>query len=63
MIQNNAKAFCEVTPPEEILAAIDEISADSEKITNTFLEKSVSTLRENIAATTNKILSYAETAE
>ena len=26
MIQNNAKAFCEVTPPEEILAAIDEIS-------------------------------------
>ncbi len=63
MIQNNAKAFCEVTPPEEILAAINEISADSEKITNTFLEKSVSTLRENIAATTNKILSYAETAE
>ena len=63
MIQNNTKAFCEVTPPEEILAAIDEISADSEKITNTFLEKSVSTLRENIAATTNKILSYAETAE
>lgn len=63
MIQNNAKAFCEVTPPEEILAAIDEISADSEKITNTFLEKSVSTLRENIAATTNKIFSYAETAE
>jgi serine/threonine-protein kinase len=63
MIQNNAKAFCEVTPPEEILAAIDEISADSEKITNTFLEKSVSTLRQNIAATTNKILSYAETAE
>ena len=63
MIRNNAKAFCEVTPTEEILAAIDEISAESDKITNTFLEKSVSTLRDNIAATTNKILSFAETAE
>ena len=62
MIRNNAKEFCEVTAPEEILSAMDEITENSGKITNTFLQGSVETLRTNIEKATVKIRSYMETA-
>ena len=63
MINNNAKEFCEVVRPTEIRAAIQEISLGADGITNTFLEKNIAALRQNIAKTTEKIDSYEETAE
>lgn len=60
MIQNNAKEFCEVSSPQAILTMLSDILADSNGITNTFLQNSIRTLRENIEKTTAKIQSIAD---
>lgn len=60
MIQNNAKEFCEVSSPQAILTMLSDILADSNGITNTFLQNNIRTLRENIEKTTAKIQSIAD---
>ena len=60
MIQNNAKEFCEVSSPQAILTMLSDILADSNGITNTFLQNNIWTLRENIEKTTAKIQSIAD---
>lgn len=60
MIQNNAKEFCEVSSPEAILSMLSDILADSNGITNTFLQNNIRTLQDNIEKTTAKIQSIAD---
>lgn len=60
MIQNNAKEFCEVSSPEAILSMLSDILADSNGITNTFLQNNIQTLQDNIEKTTAKIQSIAD---
>lgn len=60
MIQNNAKEFCEVSSPQAILTMLSDILADSNGVTNTFLQNNIWTLRENIEKTTAKIQSIAD---
>lgn len=60
MIQNNAKEFCEVSSPQAILTMLSGILADSNGITNTFLQNNIRTLQDNIEKTTAKIQSIAD---
>ena len=62
MIRNNAGQICEVTSKESVIALIDEISANSEKINNTFLQNSINALNENITETKKKINSIKASA-
>ena len=61
MIWNNANQFCEVTSQNEVINFIDEISTNSSKITNTFLQDSIKSLNNNILATKTKIKSIKDT--
>lgn len=57
MIHNNAKEFCEVASQREIISVMEQISADSGEITNTFLQSNLEALQEHIRMTTDKIQS------
>jgi len=64
MIRNNAKEFCEVSSQGEIVLLLDSLGEDSRKITNVFLEKNISALKDNIETTKAKIQSVrADKAE
>ena len=62
MIRNNAKEFCEVTDPDDIMGIMKEITAGSGGITNTFLQKNIKNLQTNISKTTEKIKSFMDNA-
>ena len=55
MIRNNANQISEVTSKNEIIELIDEISKNSSKINNTFLQDSIKSLNSNITTTKAKI--------
>lgn len=61
MIWNNANQFCEVTSQNKVISFIDEISTNSSKITNTFLQDSIKSLNNNILTTKTKIRSIKDT--
>ena len=63
MISNNAKEFCEVSSMNDVLSVVDDIKDNSSKITNSFLQKSITTLKENIETTTVKIKSVKSQRE
>ena len=55
MIRNNAKELCEVSSQSDVLNLINGISDNSSKITNTFLQESIKTLKSNIDETVKKV--------
>lgn len=55
MIRNNAQEFCEVSTKKEILSLLDAVENDSKKVENTFLQKKIEVLQENIETTRAKI--------
>lgn len=55
MIRNNAKELCEVSSQNDVLKLINGISDNSSKITNTFLQESIKTLKSNIDETVKKV--------
>ena len=55
MIRNNVSQICEVTSKESVIDLIDDISANSSKIDNAFLQNSITSLKENISITKEKI--------
>lgn len=57
MIQNNTLEFCEVTSPEDIITMLESISANSERVTNTFLQDNIHLLQSSIDTTVTKIRS------
>lgn len=57
MIQNNTLEFCEVTSPEDIITMLESISANSERVTNTFLQDNIHLLQSSIDTTVAKIRS------
>ncbi len=57
MIRNNAKEFCEVSSQDEICTLLDSIKLSSSQVTNTFLQGSISSLKDNIETTKAKIRS------
>lgn len=57
MIRNNAKEFCEVSSPDEIVNMLNSISESSKAIKNTFLQENIKSLQSNIETTITKIQS------
>lgn len=57
MISNNAAQFCEVTGQKEIISMLQSISESSEKVSNTFLQEKIKSLKNSIETTTVKIQS------
>ena len=55
MIRNNAKELCEVSSQSDVLKLINGISDNSSKITNTFLQESIKSLKSNIDETVKKV--------
>ncbi len=55
MIQNNAQEFCEVTSKSEVLGLLDSIESSSSEVTNTFLQKNIQKLNEDLELTRVKI--------
>ena len=55
MIRNNAKELCEVSSQNDVLNLINGISDNSSKITNTFLQESIKSLKSNIDETVKKV--------
>ena len=55
MIRNNAKELCEVSSQNKVLNLINGISDNSSKITNTFLQESINSLKSNIDETVKKV--------
>lgn len=59
MINNNARQFCEVIQPEPLLSLMEGIDANSRQVpSNSFLEKNLSALQENIQKTGDKVRSF-----
>ena len=57
MIRNNAKEFCEVSSPDEIVALLESVQSKGFQIKNAFLQESVTSLANNIEITKTKIQS------
>ena len=55
MIDNNAKELAVVASKEDLLNLIDNISTQSSRISNTFLEDSIKSLNESIESTKTKV--------
>ena len=57
MIRNNASQLCEVSSQDAVLGMLDSILAKSNGVTNTFLQKKIDTLQEDIEVTRRKVQS------
>ena len=55
MINNNANEFCQVSSQTSILELLSTIDSACSKVTNTFLEDSITALHQNIKTATSKI--------
>lgn len=60
MINNNAKEFCEVASKDEIQELLQTIYNSGSSVTNTFLQKNIQLLQNNVDITVNKINSVKE---
>ncbi len=63
MISENAAAFCEVAPKEEISGTLTRIANGADGIGGAFLEDSLATLRANLETARAKVLSVKDQAE
>lgn len=57
MLRNNVNEFAEVATQDEMIRMLDSISQTSNRISNTFLEKNLQELQDNIETTKTKIQS------
>lgn len=59
-IAENTKGFVQVSSKDEVVKLLDEIYTDSEKVTNTFVQENIDTLKDNIENAKAKVQTVKE---
>lgn len=63
MIRNNTKEFVQVSGQDQVLTALGGIRESSGRVTNTFLQENLETLRANIDTTETRVRSVGDSQE